>query len=90
MTVGCNECLTPLKVSFRIPLSGGVLDTTLCNKVCQCLATGQWYYPGTLVSSTNKIDLHDITEILLKVSINSITLALTSFFCILYVIKYLS
>jgi hypothetical protein len=29
---------------------------------------------GTLVSSTNKTDRHDITEILLKVTLNTITL----------------
>jgi hypothetical protein len=32
----------------------GVLDTTLCDKVCQWLVTGQWFSPGTSVSSTNK------------------------------------
>jgi hypothetical protein len=52
----------------------GVLDTTLCDKVCQWLATGQWFSPGTLVSSTNKTDCHDITEILLKVALNTINL----------------
>jgi hypothetical protein len=31
----------------------GVLDTTICDKVCQWLATGQWFSPGTPVSSTN-------------------------------------
>jgi hypothetical protein len=31
---------------------------------------GRWFSP---VSSTNKIDRHDITEILLKVALNSIT-----------------
>ena len=31
-------------------------------------------FPGTLVSPTNKTDLHDITEILLKVALNAITL----------------
>ena len=30
--------------------------------VCQWLVTGQWFSPGTPVSSTNKIDRHDITE----------------------------
>ena len=30
-------------------------------------ATGRWFSPCTLVSSTNKTDRHDITEILLKV-----------------------
>jgi hypothetical protein len=55
----------------RIPLRRGVLNTTLCDKVCQRLATGQWFSP---VSSTNKTDRHDITEILLKVALNTITL----------------
>jgi predicted component of type VI protein secretion system len=32
--------------------------------------------PGARVSSTNKTDHHDITEILLKVALNTITLTL--------------
>ena len=39
------------------------------NKVCQWLATDRWFYP---VSSTNKTHRHDITEILLKVPLNTI------------------
>jgi hypothetical protein len=50
----------------------GVLDTILCEKVCQRLAAGRWFSPGTLVSSTNKTDRHDVTEILLKVALNTI------------------
>jgi hypothetical protein len=42
----------------------GVLDTTLCDKVCQRLMTGRWFSLGTLSSSTNKTELHDIAEIL--------------------------
>jgi len=38
--------------------------TTLCDKVCQWLATGQWFSPVLPVSSTNKSDHHDIAEIL--------------------------
>jgi hypothetical protein len=34
--------------------------------------TGRWFSPGTPVSSTNKTDRHDITEILLKVVLNTI------------------
>ena len=34
------------------------------------------YFPGTPVLSTNKTDHHDISEILLKVALNSIILAL--------------
>jgi hypothetical protein len=36
--------------------------------------TGRWFSPGTPVSSTNKTDCHDITEKLLKVELNTITL----------------
>jgi hypothetical protein len=48
--------------------------TTLCNKVCQWFAAGQWFSLGAPVSSTNKPDRHNITEILLKVVLNTITL----------------
>ena len=65
----CNRCLSPLMLWVRIPLRRGVFDTTLwlCDKVCQ------WLLPGTPVSSTNKTDRHDITEIVLKVALNIIT-----------------
>jgi len=59
----CNQCLSPLTLRVRIPLRWGVLYTTLCDKVCQ------WF---SLVSSTTKTDRHDITEILLKVALNTI------------------
>jgi hypothetical protein len=35
--------------------------------------TGQWFSPGTPVSTTNKTDRHDVTEIFLKVALNTIT-----------------
>jgi hypothetical protein len=41
-----------------------LLNTTLCDQVCQRLAAGQWFSPVTLVSSTNKTDRHDIAEML--------------------------
>ena len=44
----------------------GVLDRTLCDKVCQWLSTGQWLSLGSLCSSTNKTDNQDITVLLLK------------------------
>ena len=76
---GCDRMVvwfltTCMYVSVRILLRRVVLDTALCDKVCQQLAAGRWFSPGTLVSSTNKTDCHDITEILLKVALNTINL----------------
>ena len=42
--------------------------TTLCDNVCQWLATGRWFSLGSPVSSINKTDCHNIAEILLKVA----------------------
>ena len=42
---------------------------TCCVKFCQWLAAGRWFSP---VSSTNKSNCYDITEILLKVALNTI------------------
>jgi len=35
--------------------------------------TGQWFSLGTPVSSTNKTDRQDITEILLKMTLNTLS-----------------
>jgi len=69
----CNQCLSPLSLWVRIPLRRGVFNATFCDKVCQWLAAGQWFSLGTPVFSTNKTDRHNITEILLKVALNTIT-----------------
>ena len=55
--------------------------------VCQWLATGLGFSPVTSVSSTNKTDLHDIAEILLKVMLNTINQPITRIFvnyCVVY------
>jgi hypothetical protein len=52
-----------------IPFRRGVIDIKLCDKVCQWLAAGLWFSLGTLVSSTNKTDHHNITEILLRIKL---------------------
>ena len=59
-----NRCLSPLMLLVRIPLRARC--TILCDKVCQWLASDWWFSPGIPVSSTN------ITEILLKVLLNTI------------------
>jgi len=66
----CNQCLSPLMLWVRISMRARC--PTLCDKVCQWLATGRWFSPGPPVYSTNKTDRHDITEILLKVALNTI------------------
>jgi hypothetical protein len=43
-------------------------------KLVSDLRQSRWFSPDTLVSSTNKPDHHDMTEILLKVVLNTITL----------------
>ena len=52
----------------------GVLNTTLCDNVGQWLATGRWFSLSISVSSNNKTDHRDITEILLKMALNTIAL----------------
>jgi hypothetical protein len=69
----CNQCLSPLTLWFRIYFRRGVLDTTLCDKVNQWLATGLWFSAGTPVFSTNNTDRYDMAEILLKMVLNTIT-----------------
>jgi len=49
----CNQCLSLQTLWVRIPLRRCVLDTTLCDKVCQWLAASMWFSPGNPVSSTN-------------------------------------
>ena len=63
----------------------GVLDTTLCDKQ---IFSDLWFSPGTPVFvSTNRTDRHDITEILLKVALNttSITLHCRNVPCTFYI-----
>ena len=72
MVVGFTiTCVISAYCEFESRWWWDVLDTTLCDKVCQWLVTGRWFSP---VSSTNKTDHHDIAEILLKVALNTITL----------------
>ena len=62
----------PITTNFKPCSWRGVLNTTLCYKVCQWLMAGLWFSSCTPISSTNKTDCHDITKILLKVALNTI------------------
>jgi hypothetical protein len=81
----CNQYLSSLMLCVRI--STRVRCTPLCDKVCQWLATGRWFSTDSPVSSTNKTDRHDITEILLKVALN--TIKQTNKHCFLKYTRYL-
>ena len=72
----CHQCLSPLKLWVRTPFGWRVLDTTLCDSLSVTCERywGRWFSLGIFVSSTNKTDCHDTTEILLKVALNIITL----------------
>ena len=85
----CNQCLSPLKLQVWILCRQDVLHTTLCDKVCQWLAAGWWFSTGTPISSANKTDRNDMTEILLKVALNTIkhlpTCTLSTFIAMFWV-----
>jgi hypothetical protein len=74
VSLECPFLISP-SVFSNVYLHGriwGLNYSTLCDKVYQWLATSRWFSPGPPVSSTNKTDRHDITEILLKVALNTI------------------
>jgi hypothetical protein len=48
--------------------------TTCAISTYRHLRTGRWFSPGIPVSSTNKNDRHEITEIVLKVASNTNTI----------------
>ena len=71
----CNQCLSPLKLWVRT-LFIARCTRSICDNVCQWLVAGWWFSLGNPVSYTNKTDHYDITEILLKVVINTINLTI--------------
>jgi len=74
----CNQCLPPLMLWVWISIRARC--TTLCDNVCKWLETGRWFSSDPPVFSTNKTDLHNITEILLNTikQTNNITINSTT------------
>jgi hypothetical protein len=56
----CIRSSNPGHASWR-----GVIDTKLCDKICQLIAADGWFSLGTLVSSINENDSHDIPEMVI-------------------------
>jgi len=63
-----NQCLWPLKLCAWTPFMARCIRYNIKWQS----STGRWFYPGTPVSSTNKTDRIDITEILLNVVLDTI------------------
>jgi hypothetical protein len=84
----CNRCRSPLMLWVRTQLME--MCTTLCDKVCQWLAAGRWF---SLVSSANKTDHHDITEIFIESGVKhhktnpNQPIPSSSLFIILYIVE---
>ena len=72
----CMFVMVITKVVSLYPSQVGYTRYNIMHYVIKFVSdmAGQWFSPGTPVSSTNKTDRHDITEILLKVVLNTITL----------------
>jgi hypothetical protein len=75
-----EHCLTMWEVPGSIPsaiLNFSVIKRTLLlHNLSLYIIFSSRFSPGTLFSTTNKIDHHNITEILLKVVLNTISLNL--------------
>jgi hypothetical protein len=56
-----------------------VLNTSLCGEICQLLPAGRLSSVGNSASFINSTDHHDVTEIVLKVALSTITLTLARF-----------
>ena len=57
-----------LSLWVLIPFRRGVLDTTLCYKVCQWLAADRWFYRGTPISFANKRHFQQYFSYIVEVS----------------------
>jgi len=49
-----------------------IVTDVVSSNPTQLLATGQWFSSGSPISPTNNTDCHDITELLVKVALNTI------------------
>ena len=56
----CSQSLSPVTLWVWFPLRWDVLNTKLCDKVCQCFVAGQYFSPHTPISSINNTDRQDI------------------------------
>jgi len=72
----CNQCLLPLKLWVRTPFMARCARYNIMWKSLSVICDRSVVFSGY----TNKTYHHDITEILLKVALNTITLTLKNMF----------
>jgi hypothetical protein len=65
-----TDCIGSCKSNYHT-IPGHDVPAVKIDKCIKSQVT-RWFSPGILVSSTNKTCCHDITEILLKVALNTI------------------
>ena len=73
-----KTCLINLKIKIDQCVMNSLTSIPSTTYVHQWIVTGRWFSPRTPLFTTNKTDRHDITEILLKVALNTITLSLST------------
>ena len=66
-----------LYYDFQLYMDRRGRDSWIYNYVCNHCLSGRRFSPGSPIFSINKSNRHDIAEILLKVTLNTITLILT-------------
>ena len=70
-----HHCLLMISNLFSPYYMYKIAHLALNHLITHSLAAGRWFFPGTL-GTKNKTDRRDITEILLKVALNTITITL--------------
>jgi hypothetical protein len=80
------DVLTSLSAIFQLK-KGCTRLAASSDEAYQLLAHDRWFSPGILASSTTKTGRHDIAEILLKVTINTINQSIRQ--CGIFVCKLL-
>ena len=59
-------------IHFKLFIILSIYIARLFRNFILIIATGRWFYPCTSVSFTNKTDRHDITEIVLEMTLDTI------------------
>jgi len=82
----CNQCLSPLKLWVRTPFMARCIRYNIIWCSLPVTFDRSVVFFGYSDFHANKTDLHDITEILLKVALNTINQTNQLYHCIIYLL----